>query len=323
MNTSTSATKAPSPDAASSANFTFTADDGCELYVHAWRPDGPIKGVVQIVHGMAEHAARYEAFALALNARGIAVYGNDHRGHGRSLAPTQILGHMADTRTFDRAVRDVAKLAEHLRSQHEGTKHVLFGHSMGSFYVQRLLYTRPDVIDAAVLSSTSGRPPAIATAGRGVARLERMRVGKDRPSPVMQALSFGDFNKKFAPNRTDFDWLSRDEAEVDKYAADPFCGFAVSTQTWIDLLDAAATLSDASNVGLIPKDLPIYVFSGTRDPVGEMGKGVDKLASAYTEAGLQFDVRMYDEGRHEMLHETNCDAVIADCVSWIEAAIAT
>jgi alpha-beta hydrolase superfamily lysophospholipase len=318
METSTMTT-----EAASSANFTFTAEDGHELYVHAWLPQGEPKAVVQIVHGMAEHAARYEALALALNAKGIAVYGNDHRGHGRSLAPGQILGHMAHSRSFDRSVRDVEKLAEHLRAEHPGKKLVLLGHSMGSFYVQRLLYTCPDLIDVAVLSATSGKPPPIATAGRGVARLERMRAGKDRPSGLLQALSFGDFNKKFAPNRTDFDWLSHDEAEVDKYIADPFCGFAVSTQTWVDLLDATSTLTEPANVGIIPKDLPIYIFGGTRDAVGEMGKGVDKLVRAYRAAGLNFDVRMYEDGRHEMMHESNRAEVIADCVTWIDGALAT
>lgn len=311
----------PAETAGHASHFTFTAEDGHELFVHAWRPDGEVKAVVQIVHGMAEHAGRYAELARALNAKGIAVYGNDHRGHGKSLAPGQILGHMADSRSFDRGVRDVVKLGQHLRGEHPGAKLVLLGHSMGSFYVQRVLYAHPELADAAVLSATSGRPPAIATAGRGVARLERLRVGRDRPSPILQALSFDDFNKKFAPNRTAFDWLSHDEAEVDKYVADPFCGFSVSTQTWIDLLDATPTLTAKENVGIIRKDVPIYIFAGTRDPVGEMGAGVDKLARAYREAGLSFDVRMYEDGRHEMLHESNRAEVIEDCVTWINGAV--
>lgn len=307
---------------AASSDFTFTAEDGHELYVHAWRPAGEPRAIVQIVHGMAEHAARYERLALALNEKGIAVFGADHRGHGKSLAPGQILGHMADSRSFDRAARDVVKLAEHLRAENPGKKLAIFGHSMGSFYVQRLLYTRPDVADAVVMSGTSGRPPAIASAGRGVARLERLRVGRDRPSGLLTALSFGDFNKKFAPTRTDFDWLSHDEDEVDKYIADPFCGFAVSTQTWIDLLDASPDLTARGNVGIIPKQMPIYIFGGTKDPVGEMGRGVEKLRESYREAGLNVDVRMYEDGRHEMLNESNRQEVIADCVRWIDGALA-
>ncbi len=306
-----------------SADFTFTVEGGHELYVHAWPARGETRGIVQIVHGMAEHAGRYERLARALNERGIAVYGADHRGHGRSLAPGQILGHMADTCSFDRAVRDVRQLARHLRSLHPGRKLVMFGHSMGSYYVQRLLYAHPDVLDAAVMSGTSGRPPAIATLGRGVARLERLRVGRDRPSVVLQTLSFGDFNKKFAPTRTDFDWLSHDEEEVDRYIADPFCGFAVSTQTWIDLLDATPELTASANVGIIPKHIPIYIFAGTRDPVGEMGRGVDKLVETYRAVGLTVDQRMYEGGRHEMLNEQNRDEVIDACVRWIEGALGT
>src|SRR5262249_10546445 len=152
--------------------------------------------------------------------------------------------------------------------EHAGAKRVLFGHSMGSFHVQRVLYQRHDGVDAAVLSSTNGKPPAIATLGRGVARAERLRLGKTGQSALLTALSFGDCNKKFKPNRTEFDWLSRDGAEVDKYIDDPLCGFAASTQTWVDLLDALPDLTLPDNLGLIPKDLPIYVFSGTQDAVG-------------------------------------------------------
>jgi alpha-beta hydrolase superfamily lysophospholipase len=299
-------------------SFSFDTEDGLHLHVHAWRPAAPAKAVVHIAHGMAEHGARYARLGEALAGAGYAAYAHDHRGHGLSLQNGTQPGHMADSRSFDRAVHDIVRLGAHLMAEHPGAKRVVFGHSMGSFYIQRLLYQRPEGIDAAILSSTNGRPPPIATAGRGVARIERLRVGKRGQSSILTALSFGDFNKSFTPSRTDFDWLSRDEAEVDKYIADPLCGFAVSTQTWVDLLDALPELTEPENVGLIPRDLPIYVFSGTRDAVGGMGVGVRSLVKSYRDAGLsRVELRLYEGGRHEMLHETNRDEVIADLLAWL------
>jgi alpha-beta hydrolase superfamily lysophospholipase len=303
-------------------NFSFDTEDGVSLHVYGWRPSGAAKAVIHIVHGMSEHGARYGRVAEALTGAGYAVYAHDQRGHGRSVSNGGQLGHMADSRSFERAAHDITRLGAHLMAEHAGAKRVLFGHSMGSFHVQRVLYQRPEGIDAAVLSSTNGKPPAIATLGRGVARAERLRLGKTGHSALLTALSFGDFNKKFKPNRTEFDWLSRDEAEVDKYVADPLCGFPASTQTWVDLLDALPDLTLPDNLGLIPKDLPIYVFSGTQDAVGGMGVGVRSLVDSYRDAGLsKVDLRLYEGGRHEMLNETNRDEVVRDLIAWLDAKV--
>lgn len=300
---------------------TLTADDGCQRFLYRWQPEGPPRAVIHIAHGMAEHAARYHRLALVLTAAGFAVHANDHRGHGRT-ASEEDRGFFADEGGWGLVVSDLRDFVAHARALHPGVPVILMGHSMGSLMLQQYLYEHGDTIDAAVLSSTNGKPPAIATAGRYVARFERWRLGKRGRSSVIDAMSFQDFNRKFKPNRTGFDWLSRDEAEVDAYIADPLCGFLCSVQLWIDLLDAAPVFTATANQQKIRSDLPIYLFAGDQDPVGEMGRSVRALAQDYAAAGIQ-DVtcRLYEGARHETLNETCRDEVTADLLAWLEVHV--
>lgn len=303
-------------------SFTLTAPDGLPIHGKKWLPAGEPKAVVQIVHGMAEHLGRYDALAQKLVEHGFAVYAHDHRGHGGSVPEGEEKGHMGEN-GFANAVAVVHQIAQRIAKEHPGKKRVLFGHSMGSFMVQRLLYTHPEDMDAAVLSASNGKPPPLAAAGRYVARLERMRLGPRGKSKLLDALSFGDFNRKFKPNRTDFDWISSVPEQVDRYVADPMCGFLCSTQTWVDLLDALGSLTAPANLAKIPKDKPIYLMAGAKDPVGDMGRGVERLNASYRDAGLRkVDLRLYRGGRHEMLHESNADEVVRELVAWIDRAIA-
>jgi alpha-beta hydrolase superfamily lysophospholipase len=307
---------------ATPSTFSFTSDDGAALSVHRWLPDGAPKGIVQIVHGMAEHGGRYDGLAQALCAAGYGAYAHDQRGHGHSVPDGEEPGHMADLGGWDRGVSDIHLLNRHLAQEHRELPLLLLGHSMGSLMLQQVLSQHPDDGCGFVLSGTSGSPPAIATAGRVVARIERARLGKRGKSELLNALSFGDFNKAFRPNRTDFDWLSRDEAEVDAYIADPLCGFQVSTQCWVDLLDALPKLTARANLAQIPKQKPIFLMSGTRDPVGSMGKSVTQLVDAYRDAWLtDVEVKLYQDGRHEMLHETNRDEVTERLVAWFDRVV--
>jgi len=302
--------------------FTLTADDGTALQVCRWLPPAEPRAAVQIVHGMAEHAARYDELAAALTARGYAAYAHDQRGHGRSIPDGQAPGHMGDDDTWNRAVGDVHALARHLGSEHPGLPRLLFGHSMGSLMLQQVLWQHPDDAVGFALSGTQGKPPAIATLGRAVARVERARLGAAGKSQLINSLSFGSFNKPFRPNRTDFDWLSRDEAEVDAYVADPLCGFMLSTQSWIDLLDALPTLTRREQLATIPKDKPIYLMAGDHDPVGDMGRSFGDLIDRYRAAWLtQLEVRLYPDGRHEMLHETNRAAVMGELLDWFDSVL--
>jgi len=196
---------------------------------------------------------------------------------------------------------------------------VLLGHSLGSFMAQYFISEHGDALAAAVLSSSNGKPPPIASVGLLLARLERLRLGQRGHSPLIQALFFGAFNKPFAPARTPFDWLSRDTAEVDKYIADPLCGFESTVQLYIDLLQGVRETAKPSRQARIPKTLPIYIFNGSRDPVSG---NIEQLLDAYRAAGIRPVVhKVYPDGRHESLNETNRDVVTRDLIAWLDGVI--
>jgi alpha-beta hydrolase superfamily lysophospholipase len=302
--------------------FTFEADDGKALFVRKWEPEPGVVpvAVVHIAHGMAEHCARYARLAEALTQKGYVVYANDHRGHGKTASAGE-LGFIGPG-GFRRAVMDLHELVLEEKSKHPGLPMFLVGHSMGSFFTQAFMIEHGALLRGAVLSASSGKPNLLASAGRLVARAERARKGARAPSRLLTKLSFDAFNKAFAPTRTGFDWLSRDPSEVDKYVADPLCGFPVSTQLWVDLLDGTADIARPDRQAKVPGDLPVLIFAGARDPVSENTKGLDQLVTAYARAGLR-DVthRYYADGRHEMLNETNRDEVTADLLAWLTAHV--
>jgi len=310
--------------------FTLQADDAARLFVYRWLPDEgmPLEGVVLIVHGMAEHAGRYARLAEALTAAGWATYGGDLRGHGRTAAGAEDLGLFALSGGFRRVVRDLEQTVAHVRQEHPGLPVVLLGHSMGSYVVQGYLMAGGGAgagggdVQGAALSGTSGKPSPLAGAARLIARLERRRLGPRGRSAVLDRLSFGAFNEAFRPNRTKFDWLTRDAAEVDRYLADPFCGFVVTTSLWIDVLDAMVDIARPEQQARLPKGLPVYVFTGSEDPVGERSKSVAQLVTALRAAGLgRVRQRIYSGGRHEMLNETNRDEVTRDLLAWLDAEV--
>lgn len=299
--------------------LTLRADDGVDVLVHRWMPEpgAPLRGVLQIAHGMAEHAGRYARFGRALAERGWAVWASDHRGHGGTVSANGTLGHFADEDGYSRVVADVRMVAVAARKQAPGAPFVLFGHSMGSFFAQTIVLRHPQELDALVLSGTTLGGGALVGLGRQIARLERLRVGRRGTSALLTRMSFGQYNVGFE-GRTEFDWLSRDPREVDAYRADPRCGFPVTTQTWIDLLGALEELGRA-DWSRLPRDLPILVFAGDRDPVGDRGNGVRRLVARMRAAGLaKVTEKLYPGGRHEMLNETNRDEVVRDVLAWLD-----
>ena len=249
------------------SEFDFRADDGQTLLARRWLPEGPPRAIVQIAHGLAEHSIRYGRLAAALNSAGYAVYANDHRGHGPRAAAAD-LGHFADVGGWDKVVGDLWTLNRRIAAEQPGKPIVFLGHSLGSFLGRGFIAKHSDALAGAALSGSNGRPPMIATLGRLIAREERVRLGKRGKSDPIFQLWFGEFNKPFKPARTGSDWLSRDEKEVDAFVADPLCGFPFTTQLAIDVLDALPDVTSRKSLAAIRKDLPIYVFSGERDPVG-------------------------------------------------------
>ena len=260
------------------STFWLTANDRSRLYVNQWLPDGPAKAMIMLSHGMAEHSGRYARLAEALCAAGYGLYAPDQRGHGRT-ADEGTLGLYAEKDGWNKVVGDLASLNQHIGQQQPGLPIILLGHSMGSYIAQAYLLHHSASLNGAILSGSNYQPVALYRAAGVIARLERARQGLRGRSALIDFLSFGSFNKAFKPNRTAFDWLSRDPLEVDKYINDPLCGFRCTNQLWIDLLGGLQQISKASNLAQIDPGLPIMIMGGECDPVSE-GKRLKSLAHA-------------------------------------------
>ncbi|HOT47193.1 MAG TPA: alpha/beta hydrolase [Spirochaetota bacterium] len=303
-----------------SDTFTFKASDGTKIAAYRWLPGAKsnIKAAVQIAHGMAEHAARYERFAKELVKAGYAVYANDHRGHGKTAGALENVGYLADENGWDKVVDDMLVLTKLIKKENPKVPIFLIGHSMGSFLSRQYAMLHGNEIKGLILSGTGGDPGLLGKIGLFIAKREAKSKGKKTKSPLLDKLSFGAFNKAFKPNRTNFDWLSRDNAEVDKYIADPYCGDVFTAGFFCDMLEGIAFINDARNIDRIPKELPIYLFSGSLDPVGANTKGVLQVYNALVKAGIR-DVtyRFYQDARHETLNETNREEVFRDVIEWL------
>lgn len=301
-------------------SFYLATSDAATVFVHHWGAEQKPKAVVMIAHGMAEHGGRYARLAEVLVAQGFAVYTPDLRGHGRT-AQHGVQGHFADQDGWHKVVNDLHSLQQHIRQQHPQTPIFLLGHSMGSYIGQAYLVQHSADLQGAILSGSNYQPVALYRVARLIAQLERLRQGPTGRSALLEFLSFGSFNKAFKPTRTDFDWLSRDPVEVDRYINDPLCGFRCTNQLWIDLLGGLQDITKPENLARIAKTLPMLVVGGACDPVSD-GKRLNDLAQALRRSGNpSVELKIYPGARHELLNETNRDAVTADLVQWLEAAL--
>jgi alpha-beta hydrolase superfamily lysophospholipase len=307
-----------------SSTFTLETTDGVPVHVYRWLPDegAQVRGVVQGIHGMQEHAGRYEHVAEALTDAGYAVYANDLRGHGFTAASDDDHMFFADERGWAKVLDDLYRLNRRVREDHRHVPSYLLGHSMGSFFAQQFLFTFPGTVHGAMLSGTKGDAGLLAEAGAVLARLERLRLGKRGRSRLLHTVAFGAYNKAFEPTRTELDWLSSDPEQVDRYVEDPWCGILPTTQFWIDLLSGLRVIADPERHRRIPKDLPILVFSGEHDPVSAQTAGVRKLLDTYRQAGLRRVHHRFYPGRHEPFFEANRHEVIADVVAWLDEVTA-
>jgi alpha-beta hydrolase superfamily lysophospholipase len=296
----------------------FTASDGKEIAYYTWIPRNEIIGVVQIVHGMAEHAMRYDHFAAKLRSKGFAVYALDLRGHGETAASDAELGYFGPEQGWQRVVDDIFELTEIIKMEHPDTSIFLFGHSMGSLLARTLICYQGEHYTAAILSGTAPHPGIPGYVGRMLARLDVRLTGGAEPNERLDSLSFGSYNKPFAPARTRFDWLSRDEEQVDAYIRDPLCGFVCSSKFFDDLLTGLMFVNSKKSLETVPKQLPLLFISGDKDPVGAMGKGVQKAASLYKKVGLaHIQVKLLPDHRHEILNELDRNEVENFLSDWM------
>jgi alpha-beta hydrolase superfamily lysophospholipase len=253
------------------------------------------------------------------------VYANDHRGHGRTVKSAADLGWVAERDGWRKCVDDLWQLNRHVAATHTGLPIVLLGHSMGATLAEQFMGDpdRGNALAGVVLSGANGKPTALAKIGGAITRAECARLGARGKSKLVQSLTFDAFNKNFAPARTAFDWLSRDPAEVDKYVADPLCGFPATVQLWIDLLEGWAAVSCAAHRNRVPKALPLYLISGGRDPVSGNTRQLEPWMAEYRAAGVvNMTHKFYPDARHELFNEINRDEVTADLIGWLDQVVA-
>ncbi len=288
--------------------------------IHAcrWEPEGEVKAVLQIVHGIAEYVERYDDFANYLNAMGILVVAEDHMGHGQSINGEGIQGYFHGG--WFTAVADTYRLLEDTRAEFPGVPYVLFGHSMGSFMARTILCKYPDSgISAAVICGTGWQPafalPAVIKLVDAVCK----RNGETKPNEKLQNLVFGSYNARVEHPRTPYDWLSRDKAQVDAYIAHPLCGFTASAGLLRDMMKGIHYIEQPQNLAAMRKDLPVFFIAGGDDPVGSYGKGVKTAAEAFRKAGMtDVSVHIYPLGRHEILNEINKEEIYGDVCRWVQ-----
>jgi alpha-beta hydrolase superfamily lysophospholipase len=286
------------------ARVDFPSSGGVTIAAYRWDPDEPPKAIAQITHGVGEYATRYARVAEALTAAGYVVYAHDHRGHANSAASEADLGLLGEN-GWSELVADIGRMSQVARTAHPGLPLGLVAHSLGSFATQQYLLDHSADVDAVALS--------------GTAALDLLEPAMDLEAPM----DLSGFNAAFQPQRTDFDWLSRDEAEVDAYIAHPWCGFGLDVPGNKGLFAGARAAADPVRLAAIRPDLPLYITVGEKDPVNGGLVLVDTLVDRYRAAGLtDITVRVWPGARHEVFNETNRFEVVVDLVDWLDSRLA-
>ena len=302
------------------SEFYFPSSDGKTLiHVNQWTPVSvPIRGVVQIAHGVAEYGARYTPFARFLAERGYVVTAHDHLGHGLSVAEGAPRIFFAAEKGWDYPVDDMEALRRRMAKLYPDVPYFLFGHSMGSFLTRTMLIRYPGTVKGAILCGTGQQSPLLIAAGKKIADHEIRRVGPAAFSPKANQLAFGAYNKSFAPAKTEYDWISANPDNVDAYVADPLCGEPVTVGLFRDMLGGIGFVGKASNVEKMDKRLSVLFISGDKDPVGDMGKGVERACASFRKAGLtDVSIKLYHGLRHEILNERSNRFVYRDVEKWL------
>lgn len=277
------------------------------------KPEGDVKGIVQLVHGMCEYIDRYEDFARVLVSEGWIVVGHTCLGHGDKA---KLHGYFADKNGWQCLIDDVHALRTRTQLEYPDLPYVIFGHSMGTFVVRCYLTEHANGLSGVILSGTGYYGAPLVLGGLAISDLLCLFGQKKKPSPIINAIGFAPANKPFAPNRTPFDWLTSVNEEVDRYLADPYCGFLFTTSGYRDMFRGLWRLTKEKQLRVIPHDLPVLFVSGANDPIGDMGKGVERVAAGFRNNGCaNVTVRLYPGGRHEMFRETGKEVFFADITS--------
>lgn len=304
-------------------DFYFPSRDG-KTRIHAveWSPDESPKAILQIAHGVTEYILRYEEFAEFLTDKGILVVGNDHIGHGSSIAENAKPMYFGPEGSFKYAVDDVNTLYKTTKEKYENIPYIILGFSLGSFIIRRFLIDYPDTVDGAILVGTGQIAPIKIKIAKFIAKSEAKKHGEDNPTPMIKSLSFDNYNKLFKPNRTDYDWLCLSKTSLDKYIRDKNRGKELSAGLFREMLSGMEYTGKIDNMKKMNKDIPVLFLSGEMDPVGEKGKSVKKAYSDFKKVGIEdVDMKLYKDLRHDILHEDNCVEIYNDIYNFIKEKV--
>ncbi len=302
----------------------LTCSDSHVLYYHAWIPQGErVKAVVHLLHGMAEYSQRYDRFAAYLNEHGIALYAQDHRGHGLTATKAEeTLGWFAEKDGWMRVAKDSMELTNLIVSDYPKTPLFLMGHSMGSFLARTIIADTPDLYDGVIMMGTGPSQGILGKLGAMIARSHVKRHGSKYVDLLLNRMSFGSYNKQIPDAKSAFAWLSRDEKEVKKYDNDPLCGFVCTAKFFEDMLEGIGYANSIERAKRLHTDLPILIISGSMDPVGNYGKGLVKVQEFYKQAGIKdLTLHLVDGARHELLNETDRASTMKYLVSWLKERV--
>jgi len=302
-------------------SFYYDAIDNKKIHTYVWNKTDEPKGVVQILHGMAEHGGRYADFASFLNRNGFIVYANDHRGHGKTAEDPDEIGIIGED-GFELIISDAVTLLKVIKNNHPGLPVFILGHSFGSFLAQSFISRYGSEIKGVILSGSAKQDGPETAFGMVVASIQRFIFGENKKSFLIDKLGFGSYNKRILNAKSKFSWLSCDYNEVEKYENDPLCGNVFSIGFYYYFFNALKGLYDYSKSTGIPKALPVFIISGGEDPVGKYGKKVLDLYDFYMKLGLEnVQIKLYPGKRHEILNETGRQEVYDDILSWLETRI--
>lgn len=302
--------------------FFESRDNKDKIHAVKWIPQGEVKWVLQIIHGMAEHINCYDDFASAMAERGILVVGEDHLGHGKSVPEGGITGYFCKEDAATVVVRDVHRLKKMVQQEHPGIPYVILGHSMGSFILRNYLLRYGKGIDAAIIMGTGIQSKGTVLAGKALARiLSVFQVGRHRSS-LLHKMAFGSYNKQIENPSTGDEWICSDKTRLNSYASDDLCGFVFTLNGFHTLFTLIDQVTNNRALQKMPKELPVLLTSGLEDPVGNYGEGVKKLYEEYKAMGMKkAEIKLYSGFRHEILNETGKKDVYSDLYQWIASVL--
>lgn len=295
-----------------------SADEKTRIHAVEWKPEKEIIGVIQIAHGVTEHILRYEHFAEFFTQKGFVVVGNDHIGHGTSIAPNSKPMYFGPKNSWNFVVKDIETCKKMIKKKYPDIPYILLGFSLGSFLLRTYLidYAK-EALDGAIIMGTGYIPDFKIAIAKMMANKEAKKVGEENTSPVIKSLTFENYNKLFKPNRTECDWLCSNEEALDEYLKDPLRGENYSAGLFRELLSGMQYTSNLKNIERMNKRIPILLLSGDKDPVGDFGKGVIKTFDIFRKSGIEnVDIKLYQNVRHDILHEKCRDTIYNDIYEW-------